>query len=68
MSEKVSSVRVMTSAPDRATRATNTVRATTRRWICRCPRRGAAGSIAPSVGDDSGEGNEEGGLRCESEG
>lgn len=66
LSEKVSSVRVMTSAPDRTVRAASTVRDTSRRWIRRRPRRGATGSMARMDGDgEEREGNEEVRIRCD---
>lgn len=48
MSEKVSSVRVMTSAPDRAARATRTTRASATSSRARRP---GARSMAPMAGD-----------------
>jgi hypothetical protein len=57
LSEKVSSVRVMTSALERAVRTTRTVSDTSKRWIGRRRRTGAPRSMASTDGDDSdGEG------------
>lgn len=59
MSEKVSSVRVMTSALERAVRTTRTVSNTSKRWIGKRRRTGAPRSMASTDGDDSdGEGRE----------
>lgn len=65
LSEKVSSVRVMTSAPDRTARDMRMARDTTTRRIERRPlRRGVDGSMA---GTDSGRGDGNGEERGKGE-
>lgn len=64
MSEKVSSVRVMTSALERAVRTMRTASDTSKRRIGKRRRAGAPRSMASTDGDDSdGEGRERGKKR-----